>query len=127
MFKKFVCLLLITSFGFLSSGCSMFVSHKQSLGITTSEPDAQIYVNGEFIGNGNMSMRVPRDQSVSIMAKKDGFYPATRDIGTKMSFIGILDIIGGCCFLLPFIGLAFPGSHSLDRNNVAIVLQKESK
>ncbi len=61
------------------------------------------------------------------MAKKDGYYPVTRDIGTKMSTLGILDIIGGCIFLLPFIGLAFPGSQELDQNNISLILQPAAK
>jgi hypothetical protein len=61
------------------------------------------------------------------MAKKDGYHPVTREIGTEMSFLGMLDIIGGCFFLLPFIGLAFPGSHQLDQNNVSLVLTPASK
>jgi hypothetical protein len=100
----------------------MFVSSRQPFSVTTNVSDAQIFINGEFIGNGNIKTSVPRSQSVSVMAKKDGYYPATRDIGSKMSQIGILDIIGGCIFLLPFIGLAFPGSHETDLNSVSLVL-----
>jgi hypothetical protein len=61
------------------------------------------------------------------MAKKDGFYPVTRDIGIQMSSTGVLDIVGGCIFLLPFIGLAFPGSHSLNLDSVSLVMQKAEK
>ncbi|MFA5100310.1 MAG: hypothetical protein WC547_05465, partial [Candidatus Omnitrophota bacterium] len=110
VFSKIVSLLVVVSICFSQCGCSMVMPTKQRFSVTASEPDAKIYVNGEYIGAGNIQTRVPRNQAVSVMAKKDGFYPATREIGTEMSMVGILDIIGGCIFLLPFIGLAFPGS-----------------
>jgi len=105
----------------------MFVSSTQRISVNTSEPDAQIFVNGSFVGTGNVSTLVARNQSVSIMAKKDGYYPVTRDIGTQMSTTGTLDMIGGCIILLPFIGLAFPGSKSLNLDNVSLVMQKAVK
>ena len=119
--------LLVISMLVLQSGCSMFVSSTQRISVNTSEPDAQIFVNGSFIGTGNVSTLVTRNQSVSIMAKKDGYYPVTRDIGTQMSTTGTLDMIGGCIILLPFIGLAFPGSKSLNLDNVSLVMQKAVK
>ncbi len=118
---------LVISLLILQSGCSMFAGSRQPFGVTTNMPDAQIFINGEFVGNGNVKTTVNRNQSVSVMAKKDGYYPVTRDIGTKMSTLGILDIIGGCIFLLPFIGLAFPGSQELDQNNISLILQPAAK
>ncbi len=59
------------------------------------------------------------------MVKKDGYHPGMREVDTEMSMTGVLDIIGGCIFLLPFIGLAFPGARSLDQNNVSVLLEKE--
>lgn len=123
--KSSLSMSLIVSIVFLQSGCSMVVPGKQRFNVVCSEPDAKIYVNGEFVGTGNVQTRVPRNNSVSVMVKKDGYYPATRDIGTEMSMTGILDIVGGCIFLLPFIGLAFPGARSLDQNSVSLVMDKE--
>jgi hypothetical protein len=123
--RKAVSFVLIFIIIVMQSGCSMFAPRRQKMSVTASERDAAIYINGEFIENGNVTTRVPRNQSVSIMAKKEGCYTATREIDTTMSMTGILDIIGGWCFLLPFIGLMFPGARELDTNNVAIVLEKE--
>ena len=89
-----------------------------------SEPDAQIYVNGQLIGLGSVETRVKKNQSVSVMAKKEGFYPVSREIDTTISSIGILDIVGGCIFLIPFIGLAAPGAHELDQSSVSLTMQK---
>jgi len=125
--QRFISLVLIVAVVFLQSGCSAFAGSRQSFSVTASERDAQIYINGELVGHGNVQTTVSKNKSVSVMVKKEGYYPATRDIGTTMSFIGILDIIGGCIFLLPFIGLAFPGSHELDKSSVSIILEKAPK
>jgi len=105
----------------------MVAGTRQQFSVTASEADAKIYINGDFIGTGNVKTTVPRARGTSVMVKKEGYYAATRDIGTKMSSLGILDIIGGCIWLVPFIGLAFPGSHELDQNNVSLVLDKEER
>jgi len=105
----------------------MFASARQPFSVNTNLPDSQIYINGEFVGNGQVQTSVPKDKSVSVMAKKDGYYPVTRDIGTKMSSLGVLDIVGGCIFLLPFIGLAFPASHEVDISSVSLILQPAAK
>lgn len=125
--RKSICLMLVLAFGTLQFGCSAFTGSRQHFSVTTPERDAQIYVNGEFAGTGTAKVTVPRNQNVSVLVKKDGCYPATREVGTKMSSTGIADIIGGCIILIPFIGLLFPGSHQLDQDNVAIVLEKADK
>jgi hypothetical protein len=61
------------------------------------------------------------------MAKKEGWIPVTRNIGTTMSTTGILDLIGGCIILIPFFGLLFPGAHELDENNVSLLMEREPK
>jgi hypothetical protein len=127
VFRKSVSVLLVVAFAAVQIGCSAFAGSRQPFSVTASEQDAKIYINGDYAGVGNVKTTVPKDKSVSVMVKKDGYYPATRDIGTKMSFIGILDIIGGCIFLIPLIGLAFPGSHELDQSNVSVVMDKASK
>ena len=125
--KCLVSIFLVVSLTFLQTGCSAFAPSRQKISVTTSEPDAEIYINGEFIGQGTATKRVPRNQSVSIMAKKEGYLSAIREVDTELSMTGILDTIGGFCLLVPFIGLIFPGARSLDTNNVAIVLQKDKK
>jgi len=125
--KKAVSIFLLISFTILQTGCSTLVSGTQRLRVTASESDAKIYVNGAYVGEGTATTRVPRNENVAIMAKKDGFRPASQEIGTKMSNTGILDIIGGCIILIPLIGLAFPGSHALDSNNVNLIMEREGR
>ncbi len=124
--NKFFAITLIISIGFLQCGCSAFGGSRERFSVVASERDAQIFVNGELIGNGNVQTSVPRGKDVSVMVKKEGYYPATREIGTKMSFLGVLDIIGGCIILLPFFGLCFPGSHELEQTSLCVVIEKQS-
>lgn len=125
--KRVISIILVVSLSLLQSGCSAFRSGTQRITVSTSEPDAKIYINGAYVGEGTVMTRVPRDESVSVMAKKDGYSPCSRHIGTKMSSTGILDIVGGCIIILPLFGLLFPGCHELDQNNVCIVMEKEAK
>jgi hypothetical protein len=123
--KRFVVALLIGSIGITQSGCSMVVPGKQRFSVTASETDAKIYVNGEYIGQGNVQTRVRRNNDVSILVKKEGYIPVSRSIGTDFSITGILDIIGGFIILVPWVGLFFPGARQLEQTNVAVVLEKE--
>jgi hypothetical protein len=122
--RKIVSIVIIISIVMFQSGCSTVVPHKQKFTVTTSEADAKIYVNGEYLGKGNVETRVPRNRDVSILVKKDGFNPVSRNIGTDFSMTGILDIVGGCIILIPLLGLFFPGARSLEQTNVAVVLEK---
>ncbi|MDD5129694.1 MAG: hypothetical protein PHS66_01380 [Candidatus Omnitrophica bacterium] len=125
--RRAMAMVLVISIVLLQSGCSAFRSGTQRVSVVASEPDAKIYVNGAYSGAGTAMTRVPRNESLSVMATKDGYLPATRQIGTKMSFTGVLDIIGGCIILVPFFGLLFPGAHELDQTNISIALDKDTK
>jgi len=113
---------VIVSMAFTQFGCSVFAPHMQTLTITASEKDAEIYVNGQFEGTGAVTARVVKNENVAIMAKKQGFFPATRTIPTQMSTAGILDVIGGCIFIIPFIGLFYAGAHQLQTSNVRMIM-----
>ncbi len=125
MAKRSVCFVLIVSVGLLQSGCSMVLPGKQRFSVAASETDAKIYINGEYVGKGNVQTRVPRNHDVSVLVKKEGYVPVSRSIGTDFSIAGILDIVGGCIILIPWLGLLFPGARSLEQTNVAVALEKE--
>lgn len=120
--KKALSLVVCFAMLFNLTGCSMFAPSTQQVTVTSSERDAQIFINGNMMGTGVASSSVKTNQDVSIMAKKDGFYPATRTIEPTLSTAGILDIIGGCIWLIPFFGLLASGSHKLDTNNITILM-----
>lgn len=119
MKKTMIYLLVISQ---LVSGCSLFAPGRQQVTVTASEKDAEIFINGNLMGTGAATATVKRNQDVAIMAKKDGFYPATRTIEPTLSSTGILDIIGGSIWIIPFFGLLAAGAHKLDENNITIVM-----
>ncbi|MCX5695041.1 MAG: hypothetical protein NTW18_00035 [Candidatus Omnitrophica bacterium] len=120
-----VSVLLSISIVITQSGCSMFVPHTQKVSVIASEPDAKIYINGDLIGTGRAETKVLRNKDASVMVKCDGYYPATRMLSTTMSGIGVVDIVFGWIWLVPWLGLLFPGSREIDTPNITVVLDKE--
>ena len=116
-----LCFLLILS----QTGCSALMLWSQRITVIASESDAEIYINGELAGTGSVTKRVPRNQNVSLMARKKGYRTSISNISTTMSFTGTLDLLAGCIILVPLIGLLFPGASSLTRTNVTLALDKE--
>lgn len=101
----------------------MFVPARQTVSVLTNVPDSTIYANGEFVQVGQQAnFSVKRNQTTQIMVTAKGYFPAYRQIAPDLNTFAILDIIGGVIWLVPFIGLVFPGSKSLDNNNIAIYL-----
>jgi len=105
-------------------GCSLFVGSMQPVTITSSDPLAEILVDGQYVGQGAVSTELRRNRSHAVMARV-GDRVGTTTIETKISTLGILDLIGGVFFLIPFIGVAGPGFLELDPPNVNVVLPPE--
>jgi len=59
------------------------------------------------------------------MAKKEGYFPATRTVNKKISTTGILDIIGGFIILVPFLGFLSAGAWDLETHMVNVVLAEK--
>jgi len=111
----------------IGGGCSMLAPGTQQLSISASEDDAKIYVNGDLGGTGRAKVIVPRNQTISVLVKKDGFYPSERTIHYTLSNTGIADLVGGSICLFPLVGLLSPGAQRLSEENVSIILQPMSK
>lgn len=118
-------IIYVLMMGIFLSSCSMFNWTRTPLNVMTSEHDAKIYINGEYMGEGHVQTRVPRHTDISILVKKDGFLPAQRDLTYRLGTLGTIDVLFGCVLLIPFIGVAFPGAYVLDQENVSIVLEKK--
>ena len=123
--KAVFSLLLICTVFLSQTGCSLLVPATRNFSVTSSTEEAEIYVNGQFIGKTAGSIVVPRNQSIQIMAKKKGYQPTIRTINTKLSATGVWDIIGGSIFLVPFIGLLAPGAYDLEVHNVNVILAED--
>ena len=100
-------------------GCSAFQPKTQNVTITTPTPGAQIFVDGENVGTSPTSVALKRNQEHSIIAKGSGM-TGTYNLGTRISTVGVLDIIGTFIFIVPVIGIFTPGFKELDRTNVVV-------
>ena len=122
--KKALSLLVCFAMLFNLTGCSCFRDSNQTMTVTTDQPDTQIYINGAMAGTGTASAVVKRNENVQLMAKKDGYVTIQRSIGKSLNTTGVLDIVGGCIFLIPLFGLLAAGSNSLDETNVNVMMIK---
>ena len=123
MLKKLVVLIVLASVMGLQTACSTFVSGKEEIVVLTSEGDASIYANGDLVGKGKARFAARKDKDLSIMVKKTGFRTETRHISSTIGAWGIVDVIGACFWLVPIIGLAFPGSRQLEESSISIPLE----
>jgi hypothetical protein len=117
--RKWMSGMLILSL--LASGCSVFRSKEQYVRVTTNKPDASIYINGRLAGEGSSgSAFVKRNKTALIVVTKEGSYRVERPVRKSLNKVGILDLIGGCLWLVPFAGLATAGAYSLKEDNIHI-------
>ena len=79
-------------------------------------------MDGAPVGIGTVTQDLKRNRGHAIMAKTSDNRAGTATIGTKISTTGVLDIVGGCFLLVPFLGLVAPGFWSLDTDQVAIAV-----
>ena len=122
--KKGILFILIF-FIIITGGCSFLSPWKQSFTVTASEDDAEIYVNGKFAGKGNATVSVWKNDNVSVLAKKKGFFPAAMSVDSEIGSMGTVDIIVGCVTLVHFLGLVSPGAYTLEQANVVLTLRKK--
>ena len=123
--SKTIAVFVIINFITFTLGCSLFAPRTQPITVMTSEEDAEIFINGNLEGVGVVQTVVPRDHECAILAKKEGYHYAVKTIGTTISRIGTLDIVGGCIILFPFFGMLAPGFYELDTDNVMLLMSED--
>src|SRR5688500_2709158 len=97
-----VCALLVPSMLILQ-GCSLFASSRQAVAIRASDPNAQILVDNEPVGTGSAAVMLKRNKSHTVMAKSADGKSGVSTINKHISTTGVLDLVGGCIFLVPFL------------------------
>ena len=105
-------------------GCSFFAPPTQSIFIDGSPADATVIVNGRKV-KVPITLEVPRNKNLTIVAHKPGFYTYKSTTGYSLSTIGIMDVIGCWLFLLPGAGLFAPGAWELMENSFYYTLVPE--
>ena len=120
---RLVVVLLVVSGILCTPGCSLFVPRQQAVTIRSTDPNADIFVDGVNVGKGTIGMTLDRTQSHTVTAKAADGKAGAAAINKKVSALGVLDIVGGCLFLVPFLGVLGPGFWELDPQAVTVNVQ----
>ncbi len=99
------------------SGCSFFVPPKQEMRIRAEQPDIEILVNGVVVGKGSMNIELTRGKNHTITGRL-GDQKRVREINKKVSPVGIVDLVGGFIWLVPWIGVVAPGFWDLEKDSL---------
>ena len=96
------------------ASCSFFASSgRQIVQIETNSTDWMIKVDGRVVSeSGSASVELDRTQAHSVVAT-NGDKKVSAVIDSGISPAGCFDIIGGCIWLIPFVGLASDGAWKL--------------
>lgn len=122
--KKFTYFMAVAATAALFAGCSFSAPKTQIVSVTAKPKGAEILVNGTVVGSGSQ-IDLSRGGDFNIHVSKDGYYSANQNVSKTLSKVGILDVVGGCFFLVPFVGLVDDGAWEFTRENIIIELQPE--
>jgi hypothetical protein len=103
------------------TACSLLSPSTQNIVIQPMPGDAELYVDGAPVGRGTQSVRMSKKQSHTVIAKC-GRSSGVASVDRSISITGILDVVGGILFYVPFIGVLAPGFWTLDPPTVAIAV-----
>ena len=113
---RIVSLIIVLSF----CGCSAFRPSTQTITINSSVQGADIYLDGNPIGKSPATATIQRNRNFTVLARKPGFEPMSRTIGTHLNDTGTMDVVGLVFCLFPGIGLLTPGAWSVDETTIMI-------
>lgn len=105
------------------AGCSLFGSNKQSIGVSSDHPGAQVFASGKPVGTTPIHFEVERGDIQIVEVRKPGYQTQFRTLSRKMSTLGILDIVGGGIWLVPLVGLFADASHEHDPAEIGVTLE----
>ena len=108
------------------AGCSFFVDSQQTIRIEASDPAARIFVDGQEVGTGSALVPMRRNRTHSVRAELSDGRVAQARIRKNISTPGILDIVGGVLFLVPFLGALAPGFWELDPDYLFLKLTPQA-
>jgi len=118
--NTFVSLVTLVSF----TSCSLFSTKTQTVNVNTAPSGAKITANGSYAGTAPLQIEAKRNKTLSLLAEKPGYNPATYTVDRKLSQTAMLDIVGGVFLALPFFGLLGAGAWDLKEENVVIPMSK---
>jgi hypothetical protein len=106
----------------LCGACSIFASGTNLISITTNPSGAEVMVNGANVGVSPITYTAKSSDDLEILVTKPGYMPRRASTGTGLTTCGALDAIGACIWLVPLMGLFFPGAWSQEQSIFDITL-----
>ena len=97
-----------------TTSCSMFRSSTQTVFIQSEPSGATVRCNNGMKYKTPAAIPAPRNRFFYAEVVHEGYKTECVTSGTHVNTTGVLDIIGTCFFIIPIIGVAFPGFMSLD-------------
>ncbi len=107
------------------SGCSFLAPKTSKVHVLTDKADSEIYINGAMVGRGKVSYEVPRDKSALVAVRGVRYARQEVAVDTKMSTAGKLDVVGGCLWIVPFLGLTSAGARTLERTEFSFKMRRQ--
>ena len=121
---RWLSLLLCAALVLSTTSCSFAGGSTQSIMIQASDPAAEIYVDGGYVGKGTANVSLAKKRAHSVMAKVGDRVGIAR-VDKSISTLGVLDIIGGVLFLVPLIGIFAPGFWELEPDTVYVAIPSQ--
>jgi hypothetical protein len=118
---KILSLLLI--FFYFTSCATLFKGTTEEINFKTSQDPAEIWINGQNLGQTPLSLKLESKKTYTIEFKKEGYKTVTKTITNHVGAGWIiLDVLAG---LIPVVVDAATGAwYSLDQKNVNAILEK---
>lgn len=100
--------------------CSCFSEQKQPVTVVVSDPEAEIRIDGAFVGKGRATALLDKADTHAVVATK-GDKIACASIDSNMSTTGYLDAVGTFFFLFPVVGFFSSGAWQLDTTDIHLL------
>lgn len=107
------------------AGCSLFGPTKQSIDVRSNPPEAQVLVNGKPMGITPLRFDVDRRDDMLLEIQKSGYHREYRKSSSNLSGLGLLDVVSGFFWLIPFVGLTSSAAWQHDPADFEITLLPE--
>ena len=101
-----------------AGGCSLFRPAEQAVAVTSSDPQTRILLGNDLMGTGSATLNLRRNRHYRVTAEFADGTTRTVRLSPQVSTTGILDIIGGILFLVPFVGAFSPGFYDLKPTSI---------
>jgi hypothetical protein len=97
----------------------------QTMTVSSDPTGARVFINGTNVGTTPLRHQVHRSEDVLVEVQAPGYQRAYRSSHRTLSAIGIVDLIGGCIILVPFLGLLSPAAWRHEPATFGIVLDPQ--